>query len=81
MPKCIYVCLYLARGKLPWMGLGGGSDKNKRNLRIVKKKAGVSLSELCRGAPPGYLHFISRVRGLKFSETPPYDELHAYLSR
>lgn len=82
-----YVLVYLAKGRVPWMGLGGRrkvrSDDKKPNKHedILRVKQATTNEDLCRGLPKGLGDFIRRIRALKFYERPPYDELYGMLNR
>eukprot|EP00826_Nyctotherus_ovalis_P065770 TRINITY_DN9677_c0_g8_i2.p1 TRINITY_DN9677_c0_g8~~TRINITY_DN9677_c0_g8_i2.p1 ORF type:complete len:135 (+),score=31.54 TRINITY_DN9677_c0_g8_i2:741-1145(+) len=69
-----YVLLYLAKGKLPWQGLGIESSKEK-NEAIKKIKAGTSLEVLCEGCPSEFSDYIKHCRELNFEGKPEYNYL------
>tara|TARA_B110000008_G_C16958944_1_gene559346 strand:- start:1498 stop:2373 length:876 start_codon:yes stop_codon:yes gene_type:complete len=80
-----YVLIYLSKGKLPWMGLGGrkkmrSSDStHNKHQQILTMKQNISTLELCEGLPHGIYQFVKTVRKLKFDEKPPYDSLYNML--
>ncbi len=82
-----YVLIYLAKGTLPWVGLGGRkrirSDDNipNRHERILRVKQATSDRQLCEGLPTGMCRFIKKIRNLKFYDRPCYDELYNFLNQ
>jgi serine/threonine protein kinase len=81
-----YVLIYLSRGTLPWIGLGGkrrvrsDDDVPNRHEMILRVKQATTDTRLCKGLPKGLCQFVKTVRGLKFYETPPYDQLYNMLN-
>eukprot|EP01060_Flectonema_neradi_P039796 TRINITY_DN8908_c0_g1_i1.p1 TRINITY_DN8908_c0_g1~~TRINITY_DN8908_c0_g1_i1.p1 ORF type:complete len:294 (+),score=25.42 TRINITY_DN8908_c0_g1_i1:68-949(+) len=66
-----YIMLYLARGRLPWQGLGGDSDEQKiRRVGHVKRQ--INIDKLCDSAPPVIKNIICHARSLAFDEQPSY---------
>lgn len=82
-----YVLIYLAKGTLPWVGLGGRkrvrSDDKKANRheRILRVKQATTDRKLTEGLPKAMLKFLRKIRSLKFYERPPYDELYTLLNK
>ena len=66
-----YSMLYFIKGSLPWQGLGCKEGEEKYD-RIYKKKAGTSVSELCKGLPTEFASFLCYCRHLGFEEEPNY---------
>lgn len=81
-----YVLVYLSRGTLPWIGLGGkkrvrsNDDVPNRHEMILRVKQATTDTTLCKGLPKGLCCFIKKVRSLKFYDSPPYDELYSNLN-
>ncbi|KAH0473232.1 MAG: hypothetical protein KVP17_001580 [Porospora cf. gigantea B] len=67
-----YVFVYFARGSLPWQGLRAQSKKEKYE-KIMKKKIGVSVKDLCRGLPAGFEKYLDYCRKLSFTQMPDVD--------
>ena len=77
MESAMYVLIYLAKRRLPWMGLRGLSRKEK-HAAILRRKQRTTVAELCAGLPPAFAAVLSHVRGLGFAERPDYE---AYLRK
>lgn len=76
-----YVIIYLANGKLPWMGLSSNrkSSNGSRHGDILRIKQSVSNRELCKGLPRGIYDYMSTVKRLRFDEKPNYNALYDIL--
>lgn len=81
-----YVMVYLAKGSLPWQGLGGrkrirsDDDVPNKHERILRIKQATTDKELCEGLPNGLCSFIKHIRALKYYDHPPYDALYTMLT-
>ncbi|KAH8298308.1 hypothetical protein KR018_001947 [Drosophila ironensis] len=69
-----YCMMYFNLGKLPWQGITATNKKQKYE-KILEKKAGIAIEELCRGYPAEFALYMRYVRSLRFKEAPD----HAYL--
>eukprot|EP00126_Sphaerothecum_destruens_P002901 Sdes_comp16310_c0_seq1m5664 len=74
-----YTFMYFNRGSLPWQGLKAANRKQKYD-RIVEKKMGIPLKELCRGYPPEFMYYLDYCRKLKFESNPDYNYLRRLMS-
>ncbi|KAH9883632.1 casein kinase I isoform delta [Xylariomycetidae sp. FL2044] len=67
-----YMLVYFARGSLPWQGLKGKTDHERRDL-IKQKKMSLSGNELCRDLLPcEFAQYIDYTRSLGFQDKPDY---------
>jgi serine/threonine protein kinase len=69
----IYVAIYLAKGKLPWMGLAlnKGDVRTKEELVYIKKITTTS-TELCEGIPYLFQKILDYSYSLGFDDKPDY---------
>lgn len=69
----IYVAIYLAKGKLPWMGLAlnKGDVRTKEELVYIKKVTTTS-TELCEGIPYLFQKILDYSYSLGFDDKPDY---------
>jgi serine/threonine protein kinase len=77
LESLLYILIYLKNGSLPWQGTKG--TKQERYKLILKQKRRVSDAKLAEGWPEPFLHFVTAVRSLRFSEKPDYEALQKYL--
>jgi serine/threonine protein kinase len=56
-----YMLVFLAKKKLPWMNIK--SEARTRNMLILEQKEKITAEILCRGLPPGFVHFLNAARG------------------
>ncbi|KAG1046670.1 hypothetical protein G6F43_010854 [Rhizopus delemar] len=69
-----YSIIYLAKGKLPWQGLGiSDSDEKCRQVYKLKKQ---SPDKICGGLPATFAAFLKYCRGLAFHDKPDYSYCH-----
>lgn len=69
-----YSIIYLAKGKLPWQGLGiSDSDEKCRQVYKLKKQ---SPDKICGGLPAPFAAFLKYCRGLAFHDKPDYSYCH-----
>eukprot|EP00927_Polykrikos_kofoidii_P026068 TRINITY_DN23284_c0_g1_i2.p1 TRINITY_DN23284_c0_g1~~TRINITY_DN23284_c0_g1_i2.p1 ORF type:complete len:373 (+),score=63.16 TRINITY_DN23284_c0_g1_i2:122-1240(+) len=69
-----YMLLQFLIGSLPWSGLEAAT-KSEKLSRILDTKKRTALDGLCSGLPEAFPTYLRIVRGLKFEERPPYDDL------
>lgn len=69
-----YVLLYLLKGKLPWQGIPCDDIRKKFDL-IADSKLTTSFDALCEGLPKEFISYFMIVRGLGFTDRPPYTQL------
>lgn len=72
-----YIMIYFLNGILPWQGLDGTPEE--RFKKIGRLKMNTSVEELCKKPngkswPKAFVKFFKYVRGLKFKETPNYEQ-------
>ena len=67
-----YVLFYFLNGNLPWMGMKIKS-KEDRIKKILDKKKGTSIKELCKNLPYEFREFLEYTRNLEYTEEPKYD--------
>jgi serine/threonine protein kinase len=74
----IYVAIYLAKGKLPWMGLSPkkGEIQTKEDL-VYDKKVKTTSAELCEGIPHLFQKLLDYSYSLEFDDKPDY----SYMTR
>lgn len=74
----IYVAIYLAKGKLPWMGLSPkkGDIRTKEDL-VYDKKLKTTSAELCEGIPHLFQKLLDYSYSLEFDDKPDY----SYMTR
>ena len=73
-----YILLFLARGKLPWQGLGGDSNEQKVR-RVAHVKRQVDIDKLCDSTPLVIKNIIRHARSLAFDEEPSYDTISGWI--
>lgn len=66
-----HVFLYFLRGSLPWQNLKATNKKDKYE-KIMQKKLGTSIDNLCKGFPPEFAAYLTYCRNLTFEESPDY---------
>eukprot|EP00457_Paulinella_chromatophora_P007497 gb/GEZN01007520.1/.p1 GENE.gb/GEZN01007520.1/~~gb/GEZN01007520.1/.p1 ORF type:complete len:455 (+),score=54.07 gb/GEZN01007520.1/:94-1458(+) len=69
-----YMLLYFLRGKLPWQGLRAKTKEDKYQ-RILMKKMGTKVADLCKGFPDEFATFLKYAKELKFPDKPNYKHL------
>eukprot|EP00808_Paulinella_micropora_P006352 g30958.t1 len=69
-----YMLLYFLRGKLPWQGLRAKTKEDKYQ-RILMKKMGTKVSDLCKGFPDEFATLLKYAKELKFPDKPNYKYL------
>ncbi|CAG9316660.1 unnamed protein product [Blepharisma stoltei] len=69
-----YSIVYFYRGNLPWQGVRTGT-KQEKYQKIMEKKIGTPVDQLCRGFPQEFINYMSYCRSLHFEEKPDYDYL------
>ncbi len=69
----IYVAIYLAKGKLPWMGMAPkkGDIQTKEDL-VYDKKEKTTSAELCEGIPYLFQKLLDYSYTLQFEDKPDY---------
>jgi hypothetical protein len=74
----IYVAIYLAKGKLPWMGMSPpkGDIRTKEDM-VYDKKLKTTSDELCEGIPYVFKKILDYSYRLEFDEKPDY----SYMTR
>lgn len=75
-----YVLVYLAKGSLPWQGIRAANKKQKYQ-RILEKKRGTPLAELCKDLPREFVDYFRYVRSLDFEGRPDYSALRGLFRR
>ena len=71
-----YIFIYFLKGSLPWQGLRAQTKKQKYE-KILEKKLGCPIEQLCRGYPSEFAAFLHYTRSLRFDDRPDY----AYLRK
>ena len=71
-----YNMIYLLKGKLPWQGCQSSPDSTKME-QILKKKASISLRDLCAGTP--FFQWMKYVFQLQYESRPDYGYLRRIL--
>ena len=66
-----YTMIYLAKGRLPWQGLGS-IDKGRKYLMILDQKLAKSPEDICSGLPSEFCNFLKYAKALNFNSTPNY---------
>lgn len=66
-----YIFVYFLKGSLPWQGLRAPTKKQKYE-KILEKKMGSPVDQLCRGMPLEYAAFLHYTRQVKFDDKPDY---------
>jgi hypothetical protein len=69
-----YTIIYSALGELPWTGDFPGNTE-----AVIRKKASITVEELCEGLPAPFCKFVTHVRSLGFNKKPDYQFLHSIL--
>jgi serine/threonine protein kinase len=69
----IYVAIYLAKGKLPWMGMSPpkGDIRTKEDM-VYDKKLKTTSEELCQGIPYLFQKLLDYSYSLEFDDKPDY---------
>lgn len=67
-----YTLIYFFKGSLPWQGVRAGS-KQEKYQKIMEKKLGTPLDQLCRGFPSEFAAYMNYCKNLHFEEKPDYD--------
>ena len=69
----IYVAIYLAKGKLPWMGMSPpkGDIRTKEDM-VYDKKLKTTSEELCEGIPYLFQKLLDYSYSLEFEDKPDY---------
>ena len=69
----IYVAIYLAKGKLPWMGMSPpkGDIRTKEDM-VYDKKLKTTSEELCEGIPYLFQKILDYSYSLEFEDKPDY---------
>eukprot|EP01065_Artemidia_motanka_P017269 TRINITY_DN2077_c3_g2_i1.p1 TRINITY_DN2077_c3_g2~~TRINITY_DN2077_c3_g2_i1.p1 ORF type:complete len:369 (+),score=96.86 TRINITY_DN2077_c3_g2_i1:90-1109(+) len=80
LESLLYTLVWMAKGALPWEGLGGRTWQEKAR-RVAVRKCVVSAEQLGEGLPSAFTEFASQVRRLSFSEAPDYDYFDSLLAR
>lgn len=65
-----YSLVFLAKGELPWQGVGG--DEDSKRQQVAAKKAATGTKQLCRGLPQPFEAFTQAVVNLRYDEEPEY---------
>ena len=52
-----------------------GNTKREKYRRIMDRKVGTSVEDLCQGFPNEFVTYINYSRGLRFEERPDYSYL------
>ncbi|KAG0740404.1 hypothetical protein G6F57_011075 [Rhizopus arrhizus] len=69
-----YSIIYLAKGKLPWQGLGiPDTDEKYRQVYKLKRQ---SPDKICEGLPAIFAAFLKYCRDLAFHDKPDYSYCH-----
>lgn len=74
MEAVVYMMIYMAHRRLPWMGLRARGGKAKKTRLILKKKQATPVAELCRDMPASVGRMLRHVRQLRFKERPAYEQ-------
>jgi hypothetical protein len=69
-----YTIIYSALGELPWTSDFPGNEE-----AVIRKKASITVEELCEGLPAPFCKFVTHVRSLGFNKKPDYQFLHSIL--
>ena len=72
-----YTIIYLVRGDLPWAHLSALGD----HKAVLRKKAQITVEELCEGLPTPFYEFVIHIRSLGFDQKPDYQHLRSLLSQ
>lgn len=84
-----YILIYLALGRLPWMGLRvpgsahmNAKERTKAKHKLIGEyKLKLSIAELCETLPYEFAEYLEYCRALRFTETPDYSKLRRLLHR
>ncbi|KAL5488278.1 hypothetical protein ACEPAI_6386 [Sanghuangporus weigelae] len=68
-----YSLVYFVRGRLPWQGLRGGTEKH-RDQRVREKKRTWTPERLCEGLPGAeeLIKMLHHVKSLDYTDEPDY---------
>ena len=69
-----YILLYFLRGSLPWQGLKANNKKAKYE-KILERKLGCPIEQLCKGHPQEFAVFLHYTRSLRFDDKQDYPYL------
>lgn len=75
-----YTMVYLAKGKLPWLKLRGGSHQKLR-LKVAKRKTWCDKFWTCLGLPKVFMMYFSYVSNLAYEDDPDYDMLRGLMKQ
>ncbi|CAG8565203.1 7465_t:CDS:2 [Ambispora leptoticha] len=74
-----YLFIDLLKGRLPWSGLKArNAQEGWKKMKDWKQE--LSLEELCKDLPRGFMTFLQYTRSLRFAEDPDYNYLRDVLS-
>lgn len=74
-----YALVLLAKGKLPWSKVEGGTIA-RRVHNMAKIKRTTSAEALCAGLPPAFRFYFTSINTLAFDERPDYELLLSYFN-
>ena len=69
-----YMMIYLAKGHLPWMGIGSDNKQNKYQM-ILKMKKELAFKEISQDLPIEFEDLLRYCRALNFADRPDYGYL------
>eukprot|EP00347_Sterkiella_histriomuscorum_P002748 403366954 len=69
-----YVLIYLVRGQLPWMGIGGNTKTDKYQA-IMQMKRDLQFRQISQELPIEFEDLLRYCRALKFTDRPDYSYL------
>ena len=70
-----YVLIYLVKGRLPWQNIQGAKSQKQRFERILQKKIGTPVEDLCATLPEQFKDYFEHCRSLTFFQDPDYNLL------
>lgn len=78
-----YMLVFLAKGALPWQGLGRrhGPGSRAHYRAIAERKRSTDLAALCDGLPSAFAETIAYARRLRFADMPDYGYLEGVWER
>ena len=74
LESAAYSLIYFMRGRLPWQGLRGGTEKH-RDQRIREKKRNWTPDRLCSGLPVELKKMLEYIKTLGYEDKPDYEYL------
>ncbi|EJD00929.1 casein kinase, partial [Fomitiporia mediterranea MF3/22] len=74
LESAAYSLIYYMRGRLPWQGLRGGTDKH-RDQRVREKKRTWTPERLCEGLPEELAKMLAYIKTLEYEDEPDYEYL------